>query len=117
MASATAPHALYSLLRGGQNGSHLREDRPKIEKASTRSTGNHNGLRIFASQGPRKRQRPPPGEVNPRLHSGTGDEGWIGGSTRSGQSTQQKFNEQDEQNVMGDKFADLLNDQSDSHYQ
>lgn len=115
MASATAPQALYSLLRRGQNGGHLREDRPTIGKARTR---NRDGLRVFASQGPRKRPRPPPGEVNPRLHSGTGDEGWIGGSTStSRQSTQQKLNEQDDQNVMGDKFADLLNDQSDSHYQ
>ncbi|XP_041004414.1 NAD(P)H-quinone oxidoreductase subunit T, chloroplastic [Juglans microcarpa x Juglans regia] len=117
MASITPPQASCCLvIRRTQNSFHLLKYAPKIERARTKSTRNRSELRVFASQGPRKRQRPPPGEINPRLHSGTGDEGWIGGSTSSGQQTKERLDEQDK-DLLGDKFADLLNESSDSHYQ
>ncbi|KAB1210883.1 Chaperone protein DnaJ [Morella rubra] len=99
--------------QSGESGD-LGEDCLKIG-VRTRSPRNNSNLRVFASQGGRRRPRPPPGEYDPRLHSGTGDEGWIGG-TASSQQTKQKLNEEKKGNVLGDKFADLLNE-SDSHYQ
>lgn len=115
MATTAAPQASCSLIRRkGQSGDHLGEDCLKIG-VRTRSPRNNSNLRVFASQGGRRRPRPPPGEYDPRLHSGTGDEGWIGG-TASSQQTKQKLNEEKNGNVLGDKFADLLNE-SDSHYQ
>lgn len=115
MATTAAPQASCSLIRRkGHSGDHLGEDCLKIG-VRTRSPRNNSNLRVFASQGGRRRPRPPPGEYDPRLHSGTGDEGWIGG-TASSQQTKQKLNEEKKGNVLGDKFADLLNE-SDSHYQ
>lgn len=64
--------------------------------------------------GPNKRQRAPPG-VDTRIHWDSPDEGWIGGGQ---QDQPHKFSSEEEQkNLLGDKFADLLNDSSDSHYQ
>ncbi|KAK4760643.1 hypothetical protein SAY87_005536 [Trapa incisa] len=58
-----------------------------------------------------KRQRAPPG-VDTRIHWDSPDEGWVGGGQPD------KFSPEEEQkNLLGHKFADLLNDSSDSHYQ
>lgn len=65
-------------------------------------------------EGPGKRQKAPPG-VDTRIHWDNPDDGWIGGGQ---QDQAQKFSPEEEQkNLLGDKFADLLNDSSDSHYQ
>ncbi|KAK9994991.1 hypothetical protein SO802_024694 [Lithocarpus litseifolius] len=122
MASTIAPQASYSLVRKAQNSGHLREEyHPTLKGAKTRSSRrNHdNSLRVFASQQePPKPQRAPPG-VDTRIHWDNEDEGWIGGSTSSQpKQQQQQSNEPKEQkNLLGEKFADLLNDSSDSHYQ
>lgn len=80
-------------------------------------------LRVVASssssEGAGKGKRPPraPPGVDTRIHWESQDEGWIGGGSGS-QQTQQKFDEEEEQkNLLGNKFADLLNNSSDSHYQ
>ncbi|KAL7112656.1 hypothetical protein ACP275_04G016300 [Erythranthe tilingii] len=54
-------------------------------------------------------QRAPPG-FDTRIHWENDDEGWIGGKT-----SQEKV--KDESDFTGDKFSDLLNSSSDSHYQ
>lgn len=120
MASTIAPQASYSLIRKAQNSGQLLEEYPPTVKGakSRSSRRNHdNSLRVFASQQePPKPQRAPPG-VDTRIHWDSEDEGWIGGSTSS-QPKQQQSNEPKEQkNLLGEKFADLLNDSSDSHYQ
>lgn len=85
---------------------------------STGSFGLHSStskalvLRLRASQtseGPRDRQRAPPG-VDTRIHWDNEDEGWIGGTTSN---TRQSKAE----DVLGQNFADLLSDSSGSHYE
>lgn len=119
MASTIAPQASYSLIRKAQNSGHLREEyHATLKGAKTRSSRrNHdNSLRVFASQKePPKPQRAPPG-VDTRIHWDNEDEGWIGGSSSS-QPKQQSNEPKEQKNLLGEKFADLLNDSSDSHYQ
>ena len=119
MASTTAPHASYFLLRKAQNGGQLREQYHRLAIKGARR--NHdNSLRVFASQGPAPQKGPsaPPG-VDTRIHWDNEDEGWIGGSTTSQpQQQQDQSNEPKEmKNLLGEKFSDLLSDSSDSHYQ
>jgi hypothetical protein len=122
MASTTAPHASHFLLRKAQNGGQLREQYHRLAIKGARSTRrNHdNSLRVFASQDPTPQKGPsaPPG-VDTRIHWDNEDEGWIGGSTTSQPKQQQhQSNEPKEtKNLLGEKFSDLLNDSSDSHYQ
>ncbi|KAL1542667.1 NAD(P)H-quinone oxidoreductase subunit T, chloroplastic-like [Salvia divinorum] len=70
-------------------------------------------LHVLAVQGPTpssgKRQPPPPG-VDTRIHWESEDEGWIGGS-----SDDQAKDENDE--LLGQKFSDLLDSSTDSYYQ
>ncbi|XP_022735276.1 NAD(P)H-quinone oxidoreductase subunit T, chloroplastic [Durio zibethinus] len=115
MASTTHLHAPYSLLLKPRNITHLQQDfRAATRRAITRRT-NYSRLSVFASRGPSKPQRAPPG-VDTRIHWDNEDEGWIGGPSNS-QQTKEKLNAEEEQkNLLGDKFADLLN-YSDSHYQ
>lgn len=79
--------------------------------------GSCSGVFAAASQGEQEEgwrpQRAPPG-VDTRIHWENEDEGWVGGST-SGKKGDID-NEEDQRNLLGDRFADLLNDSSDSHY-
>ncbi|OWM65728.1 hypothetical protein CDL15_Pgr015152 [Punica granatum] len=98
--------------------------------SSMRSHHHHTRLLLpvlaVASQpqggGPSKRQRAAPG-VDTRIHWDNPDEGWIGGGSRQDQDQDQdqqqhKFSPKEEQkNLLGEEFADLLNNSSDSHYQ
>ncbi|TQD74090.1 hypothetical protein C1H46_040374 [Malus baccata] len=89
---------------------------------TARRTRSHVSVHVYASQGPSNRERAPPG-VDTRIHWENDDEGWIGGSSsRKEQAEQEPESEQQrsqrQSNLLGDKFADLLNDSiSDSHYQ
>ncbi|KAF7836463.1 NAD(P)H-quinone oxidoreductase subunit T, chloroplastic [Senna tora] len=83
----------------------------------TTTIGPNPSLRVRASQtseDPSKRQRAPPG-VDTRIHWNNEDEGWIGGANSS--TKQQQPQNNDPKNLLGDKFADLLNDFSGSHYE
>ncbi|KAJ6764065.1 putative proteinD(P)H-QUINONE OXIDOREDUCTASE SUBUNIT T CHLOROPLASTIC [Salix purpurea] len=117
MASTTATQAPFSLFLGTQNGCGRRRKRHLlIRKAPSGRTGNGgSGFGVYAEQGsPAKPQRAPPG-VDTRIHWDNDDEGWVGG--RSTDSEQTKQAEDEQKNMLGKKFADLLNDSSDSHYQ
>lgn len=59
-----------------------------------------------------KRQQAPPG-VDTRIHWESDDEGWIGGSSSG--PTQEKAKEEDD--LLSEKFSELLNSSSDSYYQ
>lgn len=111
MASTAAPQASYLLLLKTQNTTNSNKDPQQL--LTIRKKG---GFRVFAAgQGPRKRQRAPPG-VDTRIHWDNPDEGWIGGSSTS--TSQQRLNaEEEKKNLLGDKFADLLKDAAGSHYQ
>uniref|UniRef100_A0A2P2N3Z5 Uncharacterized protein MANES_02G194900 n=1 Tax=Rhizophora mucronata TaxID=61149 RepID=A0A2P2N3Z5_RHIMU len=115
MASTSAPQASYTLLPRSQNGSNRSKERQLMRGAISRRLNIEEwGFRVLAAQGPAKRQRAPPG-VDTRIHWDNPDEGWIGGtSSRSSQKTQA---EDEQKNLLGEKFADLLEDSSDSHYQ
>ncbi|CAI9761448.1 unnamed protein product [Fraxinus pennsylvanica] len=72
----------------------------------------HGNFRVYAVQGSNSRQKAPPG-VDTRIHWENENEGWLGES--DSQSTTQQF--KDEENLLREKFSDLLNSSSDSHYQ
>ncbi|KAA8538661.1 hypothetical protein F0562_028269 [Nyssa sinensis] len=116
MASTTAHPASFSLLLKGQNGRYQYIDRQPTIKERTRRA-NRSNLRVFAEQGSVRPQRAPPG-VDTRIHWENEDEGWIGGTTTTSQPTQEQLQAEEEQkNLWGEKFSDLLNNSTDSHYQ
>uniref|UniRef100_A0A0F7H154 Chaperone DnaJ-domain superfamily protein n=1 Tax=Hypseocharis bilobata TaxID=253189 RepID=A0A0F7H154_9ROSI len=135
MASTTTPQASsYSLLLRTRKCSSNRmlELHQAIiairTKTRTRNRNrNHGGsysLRVFATQGPSQPagagQKAPP-DMDTRIHWDNEDEGWLGGGSgdsSSSQTEQQTFNEEEaKKSLLGEKFADLLNESSDSHYQ
>lgn len=116
MASTTAPQASYAFLLRKQNCGQRSKENQLVGRATARKTNKSGRFGVFAAQEPRKRQRAPPG-VDTRIHWDNPDEGWIGGSSNS-QQTQEKLKAGKEQNkLLGEKFADLLNYSSHSHYQ
>lgn len=92
--------------------------KPRIELLKQRITKishhGHSGFRVLAVEGSSggQKQRAPPG-VDTRIHWENEDEGWIGGSSSG--STQEKV--KDEDDLIGEKFSELLNSSSDSYYQ
>ncbi|GMP79085.1 hypothetical protein CsSME_00034760 [Camellia sinensis var. sinensis] len=122
-AAAAAPASSFSLLRlrARNSGSNQREDqqlwRTRVVGQTTRRRGRntrHSSLGVFVSavQGSEGgRQRAPPG-VDTRIHWENEDEGWIGGS-----NSQSTAAEEDQSSLLGEKFSELLNSSSDSHYQ
>ncbi|KAF7850765.1 hypothetical protein BT93_L5014 [Corymbia citriodora subsp. variegata] len=74
-------------------------------------------VRVSATQGPQERRPPPPG-VDTRIHWENEDGGWIGGDgSKSKEGEKQLGAEEEQRNLLGEKFADLLNESADSHYQ
>lgn len=68
-------------------------------------------VRIYALQEPGNRQRASPG-VDTRIHWDNPDEGWIGGRDPT------KSEDEGKSSLFGDdKFAELLKESADSHYQ
>ncbi|KVH90508.1 NAD(P)H-quinone oxidoreductase subunit T, chloroplastic [Cynara cardunculus var. scolymus] len=114
MAARTAiPSSSLSLLPG--RGGATTTTSVACRKPTTR-VGGRSILRIYAAEGGGERQRAPPG-VDTRIHWENEDEGWVGGSG-SGNTTR-KVEEEEEQtnNLLGEKFSELLNNSTDSHYQ
>nr|XP_043634043.1 NAD(P)H-quinone oxidoreductase subunit T, chloroplastic [Erigeron canadensis] len=71
-------------------------------------------FRVYASEGGKAKQRTPQ-EVDTRIHWENEDDGWVGGSSAS---TTQSVEEEEQQNdFLGEKFSQLLNNSTDSHYQ
>uniref|UniRef100_A0A0F7H101 Chaperone DnaJ-domain superfamily protein n=1 Tax=California macrophylla TaxID=337344 RepID=A0A0F7H101_9ROSI len=123
MASTTTPHASpYSLLPRTQSNhnktNHFLQQTPTILK------GKHKGhvrggfrAAAAATEGPAS---PGPGKAPPgvdtRIHWENDEDGWIGGG--ASKSKPKRFSEEEEKkSLLGEKFADLLNESSDSHYQ
>ncbi|KAM7266585.1 hypothetical protein ACFE04_004482 [Oxalis oulophora] len=115
MSSTAVPGASYSLnILRPQIGGH----RGHVEQRAIGTRRNHGrSLRVFAetTQEPAgsSRGKPGPGE-DTRIHWENEDEGWVGGSNTTKQSQEQAG---EPTNLWGDKFSDLLNESSDSHYQ
>ncbi|KAI3687866.1 hypothetical protein L1987_81569 [Smallanthus sonchifolius] len=85
----------------------------------TTRTGGRSVLRVYATAaaggGESGRQRAPT-EVDTRIHWENEDEGWVGGGNSSGAATQ-SVEEEQKNNLLGEKFSELLNNSTDSHYQ
>ncbi|KAK6164759.1 hypothetical protein DH2020_001623 [Rehmannia glutinosa] len=84
----------------------------QLVKQGTRKTSHHGRFRVLAVQGSSDRQKAPPG-VDTRIHWESEEEGWIGGNSSG--STREQVKEENE--LLGEKFSDLLNSSSDSYYQ
>ncbi|KAL6316763.1 hypothetical protein AAG906_020447 [Vitis piasezkii] len=114
MASTAAPPPSFSLLLKTQNTTNQLRSVTPSRRRRRRSSSSQGGFWILAAAQDSKnpRQRAPPG-VDTRIHWDNPDEGWIGGS-----SSKPKLNgEEEEKNLLGEEFSDLLDDSSDSHYQ
>lgn len=108
MASAASTYArtTYMFPPKSQN---VRQFRDKMGASSRKI---RRVMRIHASQGPTKPPKPSPG-VDTRIHWENPDEGWIGGG-----SDPTKPVEEEKTNIFSDdKFAELIKDSFDSHYQ
>uniref|UniRef100_A0A0F7H1H0 Chaperone DnaJ-domain superfamily protein n=1 Tax=Monsonia marlothii TaxID=163685 RepID=A0A0F7H1H0_9ROSI len=130
MASTTTPpHASpYSLLPRNQlNQSkthHFLRQTPITPRRRNKSHGGCGGscfrVSATATEGPDNSSgpwKPQPG-VDTRIHWENEEDGWIGGSGGSSNAEQKRFSEEEEKkSLLGEKFADLLNESSDSHYQ
>ncbi|PRQ20475.1 putative DnaJ domain-containing protein [Rosa chinensis] len=121
MAFAAAPQASHTLSLLGS---------PKSRRAATttRNSSRHvnyvGTFHVHAStsssqaEGPSKRERPPPAPgIDTRIHWDNEDEGWIGGSSSKTNGKTQQVEQEQHKDVWGNKFADLLDDSADSHYQ
>ncbi|KAL1196061.1 NAD(P)H-quinone oxidoreductase subunit T [Cardamine amara subsp. amara] len=108
MASATSIYARtsYISLPKIQNGTQFRDETKSFRRKTARRV-----IHIHASQGPTKPPKPSPG-VDTRIHWDNPDEGWIGGSDPNKSVNEEKTNLFSE-----DKFAELIKDSFDSHYQ
>jgi len=109
MAYATSTYARTSciILPKIQNGAHFTDDTKAFRRITARRV-----TRIYASQGPTKPSKPSPG-VDTRIHWESPDEGWIGGRSDPAKSV-----DEDKTNLLSDeKFAELIKDSFDSHYQ
>ncbi|KAF7127980.1 hypothetical protein RHSIM_Rhsim11G0056000 [Rhododendron simsii] len=122
MASTATPPASYSLLLRPKNrGSHQREEHllwtRKVVGQLPRRKIKHS-LRVFAAaQESERRQRAPPPRpgYDTRIHWENDEDGWIGGSNNSKSKSTQEESHDD--NLMSERFSELLNSSSDSHYQ
>ncbi|KAJ4839254.1 hypothetical protein Tsubulata_030275 [Turnera subulata] len=113
MASTTTPQPAYSLLFNTQRNEqqhHFTRGRHITRRPSRRNTISF-GVFAASKQQPRTRPQAPPG-VDTRIHWDNEDEGWVGGGSKKSQTTQEE-----PETLLGDKFADLLNESTDSHYQ
>ncbi|XP_062029461.1 NAD(P)H-quinone oxidoreductase subunit T, chloroplastic [Rosa rugosa] len=121
MAFAAAPQASHTLSLLGS---------PKSRRATTttRNSSRHvnyiGTFHVHAStsssqaKGPSNRERPPPAPgIDTRIHWDNEDEGWIGGSSSKTNGKTQQVEQEQHKDVWGNKFADLLDDSADSHYQ
>ncbi|XAR57458.1 hypothetical protein NMG60_11025611 [Bertholletia excelsa] len=116
MASATSYHSPLGLPPVQRQGEEL-----SVSMSISRIRGRGRGrVKMAAAQGSgggEGRGRAPPG-VDTRIHWENEDEGWIGGPNSNSSSTQhQNQFKPPARDLLADRFADLLNDSSDSHYQ
>lgn len=81
----------------------------------TTGVGSKRVLRVYAADGEGGggggKRRAPPG-IDTRIHWENEDDGWVGGS-----ATESATEEDQTNNLLGEKFSELLNNSTDSHYQ
>uniref|UniRef100_A0A0F7GZS9 Chaperone DnaJ-domain superfamily protein n=1 Tax=Erodium trifolium TaxID=337410 RepID=A0A0F7GZS9_9ROSI len=114
MASTATPHASpYSVLPRSQS-----KTPQTIVRGNKRRhvRGGFQAMAVATEGGPGS---PRPGKAAPgvdtRIHWENDEDGWIGGG---GGASKSRFSEEEEKkSLLGEKFADLLDESSDSHYQ
>ncbi|GMH00334.1 hypothetical protein Nepgr_002173 [Nepenthes gracilis] len=118
MASTAAPPSRLCTFLGGQIKTAICNSHRQVKEATAPGRSRRRNLYRFCvsatAQGADRRKRAPPG-VDTRIHWKNEDEGWIGGSTEQSKKDQLKT-EEEQKNLLGEEFADLLNS-FDSHYQ
>uniref|UniRef100_A0A0F7H114 Chaperone DnaJ-domain superfamily protein n=1 Tax=Pelargonium cotyledonis TaxID=28968 RepID=A0A0F7H114_9ROSI len=114
MASTTTTHALSYSFRN-QNTRHFVQQQISTIILPRRNgniqIGGGSGFRVWAAAA---------ADVDTRIHWENDEEGWIGGDSGGSSEAggQYRFNEEvEKKNLLGQRFADLLNEPSDSHYQ
>lgn len=111
MASTASSPSPLSLTLGSRNGNPTWKK--QIQNAVAKRKNSVKLCVRAAAQDAQRGQKAPPG-VDTRIHWESEDEGWVGGS--NSQPTEEQLKAEAEQNnLLGEKFADLL-DTSDSHY-
>ncbi|KAJ4962801.1 hypothetical protein NE237_022740 [Protea cynaroides] len=112
MASSTTPSTLSFLLRSIKGRKSSEET--QIRSSNSGKRRRRSSFRVLASEtSSGERRRAPPG-VDTRIHWDNPDEGWIGGTSTN--SSQQTI-EEEQKNILGKNYSDLLEESSDSHYQ
>ncbi|KAL5982621.1 hypothetical protein ACLOJK_016696 [Asimina triloba] len=109
MASTAAPS--FSLLRqvrqAGESGGHGRSRRPQRCLRVLGASEESGGRTPFGRKGT-------PG-VDTRIHWTNPDEGWIGGNKKKKSDGDEGKKKEEE--ILGEKFGDLLKNSANSHYQ
>lgn len=103
MAASTASHPFTPFLHGHQARSRLRRARVAVVAASA-PDAEPTPAASTAGQGRKK-------TVDTRIHWSDPDEGWIGGKAKK------KEDDGGRNEPLGGRFADLINNPSESHYQ
>uniref|UniRef100_A0A0F7H018 Chaperone DnaJ-domain superfamily protein n=1 Tax=Erodium foetidum TaxID=337372 RepID=A0A0F7H018_9ROSI len=115
MASTTTPHASpYSALPRSQSKTL---QQPATIQRGIKKRHVRGGFRALAAATEGGPGKAAPG-VDTRIHWENDEDGWIGGGGGGSKSEPKRFSEEEEKkSLLGEKFADLLNESSDSHYQ
>ncbi|KAK9079372.1 hypothetical protein SSX86_001043 [Deinandra increscens subsp. villosa] len=120
--AAISPSPSLSLLpgRGGITTGTATSTTVSWSTPVTRA-GGRTVFRVYAAAvggagGESGRKRPPPQEVDTRIHWENDEDGWVGGGSSSGAATE-SVEEEQKNNLLGEKFSELLNNSADSHYQ
>ncbi|KAK4492572.1 hypothetical protein RD792_003387 [Penstemon davidsonii] len=107
--TATLPASFSLLPRNRLSKPSSRLVRREIRKS--RCHGRRSVV-VLAMQDSAGRQKAGPG-FDTRIHWENEDEGWIGGRSSGSEKEQAKKEEE----LLGEKFSDLLNSSTDSYYQ
>ncbi|KAI4370399.1 hypothetical protein MLD38_018754 [Melastoma candidum] len=99
------PSPISPLLYSSSSTSRRKQGKPQRVTAAAEERPQGTGQR---------RQRAPPG-VDTRIHWENEDEGWVGGNT-SEKKGGETLDEEEQRNLLGDRFSDLLNESNNSHY-
>ncbi|XP_057502811.1 NAD(P)H-quinone oxidoreductase subunit T, chloroplastic [Actinidia eriantha] len=124
--TASPPPASYALPTRARNraGRHKEHNYwvfirlgGQTRRRTTKISRHSSSLRVFAAA--EERPRRPPLGVDTRIHWESEEEGWIGGRSNSQSAQEGQFQAQEDHKnrFLGEKFSDLLNSSSDSHYQ
>lgn len=117
MAYTASPPSPVSLFLGNKDGYPIwkKQFSSILIQTTVARRKKHAKLCVFATTQDAGSQKKAGPDADTRIHWENEDEGWIGGSSSKPKEDELRA-EAEKKNLMGDKFAELLNS-SDSHYQ